>query len=394
MHPRSFLVSRDDWSLHRQGEMDQKRHQEKVREAIRENLADLVSEESIIMSDGRKVVKVPIRSLEEYKFRFDPHQGEHAGSGQGGTEVGKVLGPARPAKGAQAPGQGPGAGDQPGFDYYEAEVTVDELAELIFQDLGLPNLKQKRRADIESTYPEFTDVRKQGLQANVDKRRTLLEALRRAAREGHRGLQGIRREDLRFKTWEERVRTTTSAVVMAMMDTSGSMGTFEKYIARSFYFWMVRFLRTRYHQVQIVFIAHDTRAREVSEEEFFSKGESGGTKCSSAYEKALEIVEERFPPEDYNIYPFHFSDGDNFPSDNVRCVKLMSELIERSSAVGYGEITSGRYYRESTLMSAFERLEDPRFTCVQIRSKDEVYPALKRFFRRSEEVPHPGGLAG
>lgn len=392
MADRLLVVSREDWSLHRQGELDQQRHQEKVREAIRENLAELVSEESIILSDGRKVVKVPIRSLEEYRFRFDPYQGEHAGSGPGGTEVGHILGPARPDRGEAGPGAGPGAGDQPGVDYYEAEVTVDELAELIFADLGLPNLQQKRRAHLENPSVEFTDVRKQGLQANLDKRRTLLEALRRSARQGRRGLDGIRREDLRYKTWEEHHRPIASAVVLAMMDTSGSMGTFEKYIARSFYFWMVRFLRTCYRDVQIVFIAHDTRAREVTEEEFFTKGESGGTKCSAAYEKALEIIDQRFPPAEYNIYPFHFSDGDNFPSDNVRCVKLMSELLERSSAVGYGEITSSRYYRESTLMAAFERLQDPRFTCVQIRSKEEVYPALKRFFQRTEPVP--GGLVG
>ncbi len=196
MADRLLVVSREDWSLHRQGELDQQRHQEKVREAIRENLAELVSEESIILSDGRKVVKVPIRSLEEYRFRFDPYQGEHAGSGPGGTEVGHILGPARPDRGEAGPGAGPGAGDQPGVDYYEAEVTVDELAELIFADLGLPNLQQKRRAHLENPSVEFTDVRKQGLQANLDKRRTLLEALRRSARQGRRGLDGIRREDL------------------------------------------------------------------------------------------------------------------------------------------------------------------------------------------------------
>src|SRR5690606_27668385 len=151
----------------------------------------------------------PTRGWERCRFPFEPSQGRHAGSGPGGRRVGPILGPARPDRGEAGRGAGRGAGDQPGVDYYEAEVTVDELAELIFQDLGLPNLQQKRRADLDSSYPEFTDVRKQGLQANIDKRRTLLEALRRSARSGRRGIDGIRREDLRFKTWEERVRTTS-----------------------------------------------------------------------------------------------------------------------------------------------------------------------------------------
>ena len=112
---------------------------------------------------------------------------------------------------------------------------------------------------------------------------------------------------------------------MAMMDISGSMGEFEKYIARSFYFWMVRFLRTKYNNVKIVFISHHTEAKEVTEEEFFTHGESGGTQVSSAYELALQIIAERFNPDDWNIYPFHFSDGDNLPWDNERCVGLVQQ---------------------------------------------------------------------
>lgn len=116
------------------------------------------------------------------------------------------------------------------------------------------------------------------------------------------------------------------------------MGQMEKYVARSFFFWMLRFLRTKYEKVEIVFIAHHTEAKEVTEEAFFSKGESGGTICSSAYRKALEIIDERYPPSRYNIYPFHFSDGDNLTSDNDRCVKLVRELMEKCNMFGYGEV--------------------------------------------------------
>jgi uncharacterized protein len=125
-------LSRNDWSLHRKGPIDQARHNEKVKEAIRGNLGQIVGEEAIITADGKKIVKVPIRSLEEYKFRFgEPPEGGQVGQGEGDTKVGDVIG--RVGQGKAGPGQGAGqAGDQPGVDYYEAELTVDELAALLF----------------------------------------------------------------------------------------------------------------------------------------------------------------------------------------------------------------------------------------------------------------------
>jgi Uncharacterized conserved protein len=167
-----------------------------------------------------------------------------------------------------------------------------------------------------------------------------------------------------------------------MMDTSGSMGSFEKYVARTFFFWMTRFLRHRYENVEIVFIAHHTEAKEVTEDEFFNRGESGGTICSSAYMKALEIIDTRYPPSSYNIYPFHFSDGDNLTSDNERCVKLIGELLKRANLFGYGEVN--QYNRSSTLMSAYKHITFPRFLYYVIREKNEVYAALKSFFHRRE----------
>ncbi|MGQ9523828.1 MAG: sporulation protein YhbH [Armatimonadota bacterium] len=367
-------VSKNDWSLHRKGPADQQRHQERIKDAIRRNLADIVSQESIILSDGNKVLKIPIRSLEEYKFRFDPGKQRAVGQGQGGTNVGDVIGQDAGGQGAR------GAGSEPGIDYYEADITIDELAALIFEDLGLPNLEPKRAQRVVSDAPRFQDIRKAGIWANLDKKRTILQNIKRNATRGDARFKEVRTEDLRFRTWDQDVRFESNAVVIAMMDTSGSMGEFEKYIARSFYFWMVRFLRTKYENVDIVFIAHHTEAKEVTEDEFFSRGESGGTKASSAYRLALEVIDDRYPPSDWNIYPFHFSDGDNLYSDNDLCLQLAQQLCDRCNLFGYGEISQPHWSRSSTLMAVFSQITNPKFVGVTISDKKDVYPALRRFF--------------
>ncbi|WP_200416738.1 DUF444 family protein, partial [Virgibacillus salexigens] len=105
-----------------------------------------------------------------------------------------------------------------------------------------------------------------GLMGNIDKKRTILTAIKRNAREGRPGVTPIYNDDLRFKTWNDVTKPESKAVVLAMMDTSATMGTFEKYVARSFFFWMTRFLRTKYESVEIEFIAHHTEAKVVSEE--------------------------------------------------------------------------------------------------------------------------------
>src|SRR5439155_9091370 len=271
----------------------------------------------------------------------------------------------------------------PGQDYYEAEISMEELAAMIFEDFGLPNLEQKRQQELQTEAVRFTDVRKKGPMTNLDKKRTIMENMKRNAAKGDARFHDIKSEDLRFKVWEPTIRYQSNAVVMAMMDVSGSMGEFEKYIARSFYFWMVRFLRTKYNNVHIVFISHHTEAREVTEDEFFHKGESGGTQVSSAYNLALDIIHARYPASDWNIYPFHFSDGDNLPWDNDLCVELVQQMMAQSNLFGYGEIRDGYRGASSTLMSAFTKIDDPKFVSVTISDKTAVYPALKRFFSNS-----------
>lgn len=371
-------TSQHDWSLHRKGPVDQKRHDEKIKEAIKQNLPEIIAEESIITSDGKRLIKIPIRSLEEYRFRFDPNQGERVGQGNGESKVGDVLGKARPGN---QPGQGKQAGDAPGVDYYEAEVTVDDLAELIFEDLGLPDLRPKMTQDVPVDTVKFTEVRKTGPMSNLDKKRTILENLKRNAMHGEPTVGGFQNDDLRFKVWEQETRPSTAAVVIAMRDASGSMGDFKKYITRSLFFWMVRFLRTKYQNVEIVFITHHSEAQEVDEETFFHQGESGGTRVSSAYRLAKQIIDERYDPQRWNIYPFHFSDGDNWSdSDNKQCVDLVHQMLGGVNLFGYGEIREGGY--TSSLMSAFTGIQDPRFVIVTITEKKDVYPALRKWFNR------------
>jgi len=378
MEKQAVSLSRHDWSLHRKAPADQARHNEKVKEAIKSNLADIVAEEAIITSDGNKVVKVPIRSLELPHFRYDTNRKDHLGQGNGDSQVGDVIGQ---APGQAGPGKGKGAGDLPGVDYFDAEVTIDELADIMFEDLALPNLEQKQAQQIESTVIRFNDIRKSGPMSSLDKKRTILENIRRNAKMGMPKVGGIKNDDLRFKTWTEDVRFENNAVIIAMRDVSGSMGEFEKYISRSFYFWMVKFLRRKYNQVQIVFITHHTEAKEVDEQTFFTLGESGGTKVSSAYRLALDIIAQRYNPHDWNIYPFHFSDGDNWgETDNRLCVDLVHEMLQKCNVFGYGEIRQGGYGSLSTLMSAFQNVKDPKFIGVTIEDKSGVYPALRQFF--------------
>ena len=380
-----FVLSESDWSLHRKGIIDQERHIEKIKEAVKENVADLITEESIIMSDGKGKVKIPVRSLDQYRFQYNFDKQKQVGQGKGDSQVGDKVANGQGQAGQQGkgPGKGPGPGEEAGEDYVETEVDIEDLQEVLFSELELPNLEQHKKQDqLIHTHHEFTDIRKKGIMGNIDKKRTILESMKRQFKENvESAALSINEEDLRFKTWENKEKPSTNAVVIAMMDTSGSMGIWEKYIARTFFFWTARFLRTKYKNVEIRFLAHHTEAKEMEEEAFFTKGESGGTICSSVYRLANNIIDNEYPPDQYNIYAFHFSDGDNLTSDNKKCVELIEELLTKVNLFGYGE--ANQYNRHSTLMSAYKHIAHEKFIYHVIQHKKNIFDALKTFFKGS-----------
>jgi uncharacterized sporulation protein YeaH/YhbH (DUF444 family) len=161
------------------------------------------------------------------------------------------------------------------------------------------------------------------------------------------------------------------------------MDILKKYLARSFFFLLYQFVLTKYRSVELVFIAHHTEAQEVSEEEFFHKGESGGTLISSGYRKALELIAARYHPSVWNIYAFHCSDGDNFDSDNDAALQSARKLMEVCNLFGYGEIkpsTSSAY--ESSMMRVFRDLDAGNFQAVTIERKEDIWPTFKSFLSK------------
>jgi uncharacterized sporulation protein YeaH/YhbH (DUF444 family) len=449
-----LAILQPDYDSTPRGRTDAARHREKIRDAIRANLPEIIGEEAIITREGQRVVRVPVRGLKSYRFIHS--DGVEGGFGSGQGKKGSIIGQ-RSKEGR--PGQ---AGDQPGVDYLETEIELEALIQLMLQDLGLPNLKEKQAR--ETPVPrgwKYESIEKSGIRPRLDKLRSLKEAIKRtevlvgelmrasgrgeedcrealerargslpealrllqgesppAAGEGGSpaegpaagGLRPPRRlyldsSDLRFRTVEQDVETYSNAVVLAMMDVSGSMGTEQKYLARSFFFWMVSFLRTLYRQVEIRFIAHTTEAKLVEEEEFFHKGESGGTYCFSAYELASRLVASEYPTDRWNVYSFHFSDGEDWATD--RTVQAVRALLDQGiAALGYGEIQSD--YSSSALLDSLRagldlelrrldgftyyegRHRDTPLLGLVIRAKEDLYPALRAFLQPDRQATEAG----
>lgn len=365
------IVYHDDWNI-KKGEKDAKRHQDKIDDAIRKNVKDVIGSENIITEKGKKKIRVPVKGLKDYRFI-------HGGTGQGGGGVGQGEG--KPGdiigrKPKQGQGNGPGLGS--GGDM-EAEVDIDYLLDIMFEDLGLPWLDPKKQNSIEIPKGwKFESISKKGPFSRIHKKRTMREAAKRSilfAQEvmsktectyeeaGQALLQSlgdiknaieiieegkleksdsgngflIHDDDLRFKTIEEDVEVCSKAVVFALMDVSGSMTPDKKYLMKSLLFWMVSWLRKQYESVEIRFIQHTETAREVDEETFFYGGESGGTVASSAFDKANYIIDTEYPLDEWNIYTIYCSDGEDFYP--TQAISSIEEMIKKKiNMLSYVEI--------------------------------------------------------
>jgi hypothetical protein len=356
---------------------DLNRFKQIVRGKVRQNLRKYVSHGEMIGRKGRETVSIPVPNIEIPHFRHG--QKGSGGVGQGEGDVGQPIG-----KG-QDEGDGIGqAGDQAGQHIREVEITLEELAGMLAEELELPNIEPKGQDSVKSVKDKYNSIRSVGPSSLRHLKRTYKRALKRqiAANDYNPKHPVIvpTREDERYRSWTTINEPQTNAAIIYMMDVSGSMTDDQKEIVRIESFWIDTWLKKQYDGIQIRYVVHDAVAHEVDEDTFYRVRESGGTRISSAYEVARKIIDREFSPTDWNIYCFQFSDGDNWGEDNTSCLEMLKEkLLPDCNLFCYGQVESpygsGDYIRE------LRRIQEDWENLIlsEIDSKDAVFDSIKHF---------------
>ena len=376
---------------------DRSRHRKKIEKAIREGVHNIVAEESIIGQEGKKKIRIPVRGIKEYQFVYGDNENSKSVGSAPGKDIGRGQ-PLGPKQKKDEGGSGSGKpGNQKGEEYYEVEITLEELAAYLFDSLELPELERKYVKKIMSEKMVRKGYRNEGIRPRLDKKQTVMRKIRRKSIMKRRDSQEssgehseeerfpFHNDDLKYKHIKSSFKESSNAVIFFIMDISGSMTKQKKYIARSFFFLLYQFIRHRYENTEIVFVAHDTEAYECNEDQFFSRGSGGGTLVSSALEMADDIISKRFHPSVWNIYSFHCSDGDNWPQDTEKTIELTKRLKDISQLYGYCEIRpEGESFAwnngDSELQKSYVHLQDSRLKIVNIKKPQDIWPSFKKLF--------------
>jgi uncharacterized protein len=319
------------YDLFSRGARDWLRHDEKVREAVREHLPKIIANGDVI-NDSTRTVRVPVKMLEHYHFRLR-NPGDSQGVGQGATKPGDVLVDARPERGTEKGAGGEGDG---GIQLM-LEIKIDDIVDWLWEEMQLPNLKARVGPSDDSDWVrEGWDRR--GARSRLDRRRSVKELVKRQALGGSPNLID---EDLRYRQLARRRQPAVHAVVFFMLDVSGSMSDRDRKLAKTFFFWVVQGLRREYRSLDTVFVAHTTEAWEFAEADFFQVAGTGGTVASTGLNKVREIIDARFSPARHNIYLFYASDGDNSIGDHAPAAQALGDIAAKACFAGYVEVASG-----------------------------------------------------
>jgi uncharacterized sporulation protein YeaH/YhbH (DUF444 family) len=356
---------------------DYNRFRQIIKGKIKDNLKKYISSGEMIGRKGKDLVSIPLPQVDIPRFRFGDNG--NGGTGQGNGQPGDPIGGENGEK-----GQG-SAGNLPGVHIKEVELTIDELAEILGEELALPNIKPKGKKEIITEKDKYTGIRRSGPESLRHFKRSFREALKRQVLSGQFDVSKPKvvpvRNDYRYRSWKSTTLPETNAAIIYMMDVSGSMGEEQKQIVRMETFWIDTWVKYNYKGLETRYIIHDALAQEVNQDTFFTTRESGGTIISTAYELCQKIIKESYPSEEWNIYAFHFSDGDNWAKeDNQYCVDILeNSLLPNLNLFGYGQVEStygsGIFYDylESNLTVT------DNIILSYIPDTDSIYDSIKNF---------------
>ncbi len=396
-----------------------RRYKKHLKKAVEE----AVSKRSITDMERGENVNIPSKDISEPTF----------GIGRGGRRDTVFPGNKEFITGDEIPrpkgGAGKGGGKEDGNsgeaeDDFTFTLSREEFMDLFFEDLELPNLiktqltKEVRFKKVRAGYtttgtpsninvvrsmkgalarrialagPYNSQIKEikqqiaddQALPNPDEKRISMLEEEILSLRNKIKRIPYIDTFDLRYNNRIDEPVPTTQAVMFCLMDVSGSMGEFEKDVAKRFFTLLYLFLTRSYEYIELVFIRHHTIAKEVEEEEFFYSRETGGTVVSSALKLMREIIQDRYPTSEWNIYAAQASDGDNWTDDSPACRKLLIEsIMPYLQYYAYIEINAdtpiGNLWRE------YEKVSEtcPNFTMQKLTEVGEIYPVFRKLFEK------------
>lgn len=406
--------------------VNRQRFLKRYKKHIQKAVSEAVTKRSITDVKSGENVSIPKGDISEPTFRH----------GQGGKKTVIHPGNKEFAKGDKIPrppgggGSGSGEGEASdsgeGMDEFVFEITQEEFLEFLFEELELPNLVKRKLAGIESFKYTRAGYVNEGSPNKVNILRSMRTATARriATGAGAKGklkqllaereallaaeleardnqkIQALDEEieklqrrikkipfldtyDLRYNLHIKNPQPTAQAVMFCLMDVSGSMNQAMKDMGKRFFILLYLFLKRNYKKIDVVFIRHHTSAKEVDEEEFFYSRETGGTIVSSALKLMKEIMEDRYPPEEWNIYCAQASDGDNWNDDSPTCGKLLTkDILPNVQYFSYIEINPRRH---QALWHEYEQVqaENPdTFAMQQIADVNDIYPVFRELFQR------------
>ncbi len=365
-------------------EQDQNRFKQIVRGQIKKDLRRFITNGELIGKQGKKLVSIPLPQIDIPKFRYADKQ--TGGVGQGEGDVGTSLG-----SGEDEEGEGDQkAGNAPGGHVLEVEVSLEELAQLLGEELELPRIQPKDSQKMIASKYSYRGIRTTGPESLKHFKRTYKQALKRQIVSGQYNLAKPivipYGEDKRYRSVKMVNEPHSRAVIIYMMDVSGSMGQEQKEIVRLESFWIDMWLRSQYKGLESRYIIHDAVAREVDSKTFYHTRESGGTIISSAYKLALKMIHEEYDPMSWNIYLFHFSDGDNWSgADTTECLSLLeNEFFPAANLFCYGQVESeygsGQFYKD--LREKFSE-DNEKLRLSKIENKEKIVDSIKAFLGKN-----------
>ena len=401
------------------------------KELIKDAVKDAVNKKRITdIIDPNGEVNIPSKGISEPHFKHGSEGNKHyILPGNTDKSVGDIIEKPKNGKGG---GGTEGSPDGEGEDEFAFTLTRDEFLDFFFEDLELPDLVKKQFKDLDSYKLKRAGYTTSGMPNNLNVLRSMRNALGRRmalqspfqkeideiqkkidnyddSSEEHmdellENLEIAKRKldavpfiddiDIRYNSFEKKPNPTTQAVMFCIMDVSGSMGEYEKELAKRFFMLLYIFLKRHYEKTDVVFIRHHSTARECTEHEFFYDRETGGTKVSTALDLTAKIIKERYNTADWNIYCAQASDGDNWDGDD--CLSILTEnilpLVQYFAYVQVGRETLynkffATWNSEKPLWNSYKSIKDAydNFAMDQIEEPKNIFPVFKELFKKKEK---------